>query len=119
MTEIVKCCVCSSEFDAHSDDLGTYFCQICFKAGLNKKYVGVDYANGPDWTAKKIVKPLDKVFETIMPFGKFKGKPFYLVPDVYLEWLELELLTKQNDPDLLRKITAELKRRAANPKARI
>lgn len=103
--EIITCKTCKKEFDAISADLGTYTCPHC--------------------KPKPKEKILDKVYLKIMPFGKFAGKPFYSIPDVYLEWLEMELLNNkesiknQKNTELLASITAELKRRKDNPKARV
>lgn len=70
-------------------------------------------------------KPLDRVFETLMPWGKHKGTPFYKIPCSYLEWLEKELLTGGDSSDkasvktLLEKVSAERLRRQKNPSARV
>lgn len=104
--EIIFCKVCRRDYDADSNDLGTYKCPHCNKP---------QPVAGP--------KPLDKVFETLMPFGRHRGEPFYKIPDAYLEWLETELLTNKEASEknavLLSRITAEIKRRKDNPKARV
>ena len=35
-TEIVRCSKCFNEFDAHVEDLGTYYCSTCHKPRIEE-----------------------------------------------------------------------------------
>lgn len=106
-SEMHRCPKCRHEYEAQ--EMADFLqCPLCFL--IHKPNAGEP-------------KPLDKVFETLMPYGKYRGTPFYKIPDSYLEWLETELLTakdgKKESANLLEKLTAEIARRKKNPSARI
>jgi len=95
----VRCSKCGHPYGM------AYDCQECKRRKSNP------------WPAnvKTLDKALESIGKTLMPFGKHKGTPLYLIPDSYLEWIEAELLLDQNKTkngvELLANITTEIKRR--------